>query len=203
MKRFWLGFAVGIVFMIAAGAVWLFVVPRFIHPPGSPITVRNGRPFPPDPQLASGGDLRIALGGEHGDVVVFTRGTEEFRFTPPAGEFCQFPVCTPDGHTAFVVVHSELEHGYDYGCILRFDFGSAPLPSVQPQRILTSSQLEALFGGKRSWVNSLHKVTADGNRLLLNISTERTPAPNAYSTYYFDRPYWYDISSNKLNEPNA
>ena len=201
MKRFWLGFALGIVFTIAVAAVGYFVImPRIVAPA---VGVRNGRPFPPNPQEAVGGDLRVALGGEHGDAVVFTRASETFRYTPPSGEFCECPVSTPDGRTAFVLVHTEGQHGYDYGCILRFDFGSAPLASTQPQRILTSAQLEALFGGKRSWVNALHKVTADGNQLLLNISSERTPASDTYTTYYDDHPYWYDIASNKLNEPNA
>ena len=199
MKRFWLGFVAGALVTSGLGVAWLYLgfsigSGRFVH---------DGGPLVPLPQFIEASGLRVAFGGADSSSVVVTRGTESFTFTPPAGEVCDHPVVSPDGHTLFLLAHSKLAFGYDYSCILRFDLGSAPLSGVQPQRILTQAQLNSLFGGKRSWVNSLYKVSASGDRLLLNISTEDTTQSSGTATYYFDRPYWYDLNSNSIQEPNA
>ena len=203
MKRFWVGFAFGIVFTVSVAALCLFLGSRGSRSINttSQITVRNGRYAPPLPGAADGGNLHVAVGGKLGSDVLFSRGDEEFRFVPSKGEYCQYPVCTPDGRIAFVVLLSELDYGSGYRCILRFNFTSAPLDSVQPQRILESSEFDALFGGKIAQFLRLYKVTADGSRLLVHINTETTPPPGETGTYMADHPYWYDIGSNTLSEP--
>jgi hypothetical protein len=201
MKRFLLGFVAG---SVCSVAVWMGGI-HLLAKAGP--SERAQRLFTEIPQQAAGGELQVALGGAHGYDVEFTRGSESFRYTPPKGEFCKYPVCTPDGRTAFVLVEAMRNQGYTYGCILRFDFGDAELSAVQPQRILPLKQLEALFGGRSSWVNDMHKVSADGNQLLLNISSA-APAPavpgtSSSAVYFENRPCWYDIKSNTLKEPPA
>jgi hypothetical protein len=202
MKRFWVGFALGVVLTLFVALLLLLLGSRQGGADTvSRLAVRNGRFSPPFPAAASGGDLHVAVGGKLGNDVLFTRGGEVYRFALAKGEYGEHPVCTPDGRSAFVVLLTELDYGSDYSCILRFDFTSAPLGSVQPRRILESSQLSALFPGKLAAFLNLYKVSTDGNRLLLHINRETDPPPGETGTFFTDRPYWYDISGNTLSEP--
>jgi hypothetical protein len=199
MKRFWiglvLGLALGVLVTLAGIAACLFlgIVPGFHY-------VGNGRTEPPLDEAAQGGNLRVVLGGEHGHSVVFSRDGDKFVFSPPSGEVCTSPVVGADGRTALLLVRKEEEFGYNYGCLLRFDFASGRLSNAQPNRILEPEQLNGLFNGSRSWVNNLHKLSASGDRLLLSISTEDTNRSLGRMTYYSDHPYWYDLKSMSIQE---
>ena len=199
MKGFWLGVVLGFTFGICvsvAGIVALLFLGSFhgFH------RVDSGH-SEPSLEVAQGGDLRVTLGGKHGRSVVFARNGEEFVLSPATGEAWGFPVVSADGRTALFLIRKEVQGGYNYECLVRFDFLGEPLSKAQPQRILASQQLDGLFGGRRSWVNSLHKLSASGDRLLLNISTEDTNRSLGASTFYADHPYWFDLKSSSLHEP--
>ncbi len=143
----------------------------------------------PFPQEAKAGGLQVSIGGTNLRSAVITRGNERFTFTPPPGEICDDPAITPDGRRLFFLVRSQLDFGYDYACILRFDFTSGSLASTQPSRLLSQAQLTNLFGGKRTWVNNLYQVGPAGDRLLLNISSEDPSRTTQGSSYYPALPY--------------
>ena len=197
MKRFWfaLGLFIGIVGTLVVGGVWwLFMGSSSFSYVGSGHTA-------PEPESAEGGGLSVSLGGVHDHSVVFSKQGKQFIFSPPPHEVCKDPAVSADGHSAFLLVQKEEPFGYYYGCILQFEFGDGPLVQTQPQRILSPQQLEGLFGGRRSWVNKLHKLSPAGDEILLAISSEDTNRSSGSTTYYTDHPYWYNIKGSAIKEP--
>jgi hypothetical protein len=199
MKRFWFGLAIGLglgIFgtLLVGGAWWLFIGSSGFSYVGSGHT-------PPQPESAEGGGLSVALGGTHDHSVVFSKEGKEFVFSPSPHEVCKDPAVSPDGRIAFLLVQKEERFGYDYGCILQFAFSNGPLVEIQPQRILSPRQLEGFFGGRRAWVNKLHKLSPTGDAVLLSISAEDTNRSSGGSTYYINHPFWYDVKSNSIKEP--
>jgi hypothetical protein len=96
--------------------------------------------------------------------------------------------------TVSAVLPSGLDFGYDYACIIRFDFGAEALAQVQPKRSLTLQQLNTLLGGNRSWVTEMYKSSPSGDRVLLGVST----LPSGRTEH---AAYWYNLTSNTLEEP--
>lgn len=190
MKRFWLGFLLGALLIVA-----LLAASSAIY--GKVTSLRPEYAFP-TPQAAEAGGLRVSLAGSDSREVIITRGSDSFTYTRSSGGVCSHPVITPDGRSLFLLVWSRT--GYDR--IIRFDFSGSPLSSAKPSRILTHSQLTNLFGGKPTWVNSVYKASPAGDRLLMNISTEDT-SPNSPGTTFSERPYWYDITNNSVREPDG
>ncbi len=77
MKRFWVGFALGVVLTLFVALLLLLLGSRQGGADTvSRLAVRNGRFSPPFPAAASGGDLHVAVGGKLENDVLFTRGVK-------------------------------------------------------------------------------------------------------------------------------
>jgi hypothetical protein len=196
-RRFWIGFVLGTVLTGAVAFIWL----RDRSLTGFQ-SVERAHPALPFPRVAEAAGLRVSLGGSDARSVVITRGKESITVTPPTGEIYDDPAITPDGRSLFLLVRSVHGFGYDYSSIVRFDFGDRSLSQAQPQRLLPPSQLDALFDGRRSAVTSLYKVSATGDQLLLNLNTEDAASSSHGFKRYLNRPYWYDIKTNSVHEPD-
>ncbi len=72
-------------------------------------------------------------------------------------------------------------------------FGAGPLAQARSQPILSLHELNTLLGGSRSCVNEIYKFSSSGDRILVGVST--------MSSGRFKRAYWYNLSSNALEEP--
>ena len=110
MKRFWIGLVLGLALGVLVTLAGLTACLFFGFFPGFHY-VGSGRTDPPLKEAAQGVDLRVALGGEHGHSVVFSRDGEKRVFSPPTGEVCGSPVVSADGRTALLLVRKEEEFG--------------------------------------------------------------------------------------------
>lgn len=193
MKRFWIGFGLGIaVTVVGVMLLWAIAFLLGSFGLGGLHYVGSGH-APSAQQTNSAGNLSVTFGGELGRQVVFSRTNDTLAFTPPASESCEDAIVSPDGKTALLLIRTVLDFGYDYACVLRFDFGVRPLAQAQSQRVLTLQELNALLGGNRSWVNKMYKFSPSGDRILLGVST--------VSSGRFKRAYWYNLISKTLEEP--
>jgi len=193
MKRFWIGFGLGIAATII-GVMLLWGVAFLLgcFGIGGLQYVGSGH-APSAQQTNNAGNLSVTFGGELGRQVVFTRTNDTFTFTPPASETCEDAIVSPDGKIALLLMRTVLDFGYDYSCVMRFDFGAEPLAQARSQRILSLHELNTFLGGNQSWVNEMYKFSPSGDRILVGVST----MPSGR----FRRAYWYNLASNVLEEP--
>ncbi len=193
MKRFWTGFGLGIAVTVV-GVMLLCAVAFLLgnFGIGGLHYVGSGH-APSAQQTNSAGNLSVTFGGELGRQVIFTRTNDALTFTPPASESCEDAIVSPDGKTALLLMRTVLDFGYDYACVMRFDFGAGPLAQARSQRVLSLQELNTFLGGNRSWVNELYKFSPSGDRILVGVST--------MSSGRFKRAYWYNLTSNALEEP--
>jgi hypothetical protein len=193
MKRFVTGFIIGAVISpISIIAVWWLV-----SGVGSFVSVGSSDAILPT-QTNSAGGLKVEYGGDAQNIV-FSRAGQTFTLTQAKGEQCRDAVVSPDGKAALLLINSESSTSYGYGYILGLDFSDASLTNGVPHRLLPQPKLNAMFGGAVSWVGEFYKFSSSGDRVLLDVSTMRPISTNTSRS--FRHIYWYNISSNTLEEP--
>lgn len=152
------------------------------------------------PQRAEARGLRVELGPDLGAVVSITRARDRYEFRPPVGQFCEDPVVALDGLTAFVRCMIGENRGFNYHSLIRFPFGTGRLQDVTPETFLLGEEIANLTGSSRAWVCALDRVSSDGRALLLRVGIQQ-PMTGRH-TYVHYRPYWYDLTTKRLIEPD-
>jgi hypothetical protein len=156
------------------------------------------------PQSAEAGGLRVEVGPDLVRNVAFTRGSERYVYAPPEPLYCEDPVVSPDGAAAYlrclrIQFRRTDGFGADYDSILRFQFGAYPLCEARSERILLPPELEAALAAKRAYITDLDRVSSRGRHLLFRVAMEVTARGRGFMR---SRPYWYDLSTKALVEPD-
>jgi len=133
-------------------------------------------------------------------MVSFRRAADEYNFHAPLGQCCEDPVVAPGERTAFVRCSIVEGHGFDYHSLIKFHFGTGTLKDVNPESFLLGDEVANLTRSAQAWVCNLDRVSSDGRALLLRIGIQQPmKGGNAYFHY---RPYWYELATKRLIEPD-
>jgi hypothetical protein len=202
MKKFTLGLLLG---AALCGFVWWFSTHGFCFWMDRPDWTFPVRRSVPEEKSPAPDGWTCTLDDHMGSLVTFSHAGESHSLRAEPKTAWSDPIINAEGTVLFVILHDRYATDYNaftFRAVVRYELSPPGRPWSDPVKttLIDAPELAALTGSPRAWIERLHSISDDGQRILVTAGFEDPSTSSAEQTISDRQPYIYNIAEKKLTK---